>query len=129
MELGLDAPVPHAVDLELEAQAGAVDDHLEGEVEVVELDAAGGGEAGEQGARHGAQVRRQRAHVGEVAAVGLRRLVRLARDQVVRHDQRLPRPEVPRVVEGDGREGGYGFALLFFFYMLIYITKFFFSIK
>ncbi|EMR64454.1 hypothetical protein UCREL1_8583 [Eutypa lata UCREL1] len=55
MELGLDAPVPHAVDLELEAQAGAVDDHLEGEVEVVELDAAGGGEAGEQGARHGAQ--------------------------------------------------------------------------
>lgn len=111
VKLGLDASVAHAVDLELEAEPGTVDDHLEGEVEVVELDAARRREAREERARHGAEVRRQRAHVHEVAAVRRRRLVRVARDQVVRHHERLPRPEVARVVERDGREGGDGLAL------------------
>lgn len=111
VELGVDAAVADAVDLELEAEAGAVDDHLEREVEVVELDAARRGQAREEVARHGAQVRRQRAHVHQVARVGRRRLVRLARDQVVRHHQRLARAEVARVVERDGLQRRDGFAL------------------
>lgn len=103
MELGLDPPVPDAVDLELEAEAGAVDDHFKGEVEVVELDAACRRQPRKETPRHGAEICRQRAHVDEVARVRRRRLVRLAPNQVIRDDQRLPGAEVARVVEGDRR--------------------------
>ncbi len=72
MKLGLHTPIPDAVDLELESKASAVDDHLKGEVEVVELDATSSREAGKQGARDGVEIRRQRTHVHEVAAVGPR---------------------------------------------------------
>lgn len=111
MKLGLHTPVPDAVDLELEAEPRAVDDHLERKVEIIELDAARGREPREQGARDGAEVRRQGAHVHEVAGIRHGRLVGVARDQVVRHDEGLARAEVARVVERDGRQGGDGFAL------------------
>lgn len=63
VKVRLHPPVPDPVDLELEPEARAVDDHLEREVEVVELDAARRREPREEAARHGAQVRRQRAHM------------------------------------------------------------------
>lgn len=66
VKIRLHAPVSYPVDLELETEACAVDDHLEGEIEVVEFNAAGGSEAGEEAAGHGAEVRRERAHVGEI---------------------------------------------------------------
>jgi len=113
MKLGLDTAIPDAVDLQLEAEAGAADYHLEGKVEVVELDAARRREPREQRPGHRAQIRRQRAHVHKVAAVGRGGLIRVARDQVVRHHEGLPRSEIACVVERDGREGGDGFALYY----------------
>jgi len=76
--------------------------HLEREIQVVKLHTPRRRQPREQALGHGAQIRRQRAHVDQVARVGGGRRVRLARDQVVRHDEGLPGPEVARVVEGDG---------------------------
>lgn len=101
MKLSFHATVPNTVDLELEAETGAIDDHLEGEVEVIELNAPGRRESRKQAAGHRAQVRRQGAHVDEVARVRYWWLVCVRRDEVVRHDERLPRSEVARVVERD----------------------------
>jgi hypothetical protein len=105
MKLGLHAPVPHPINLELEAEPGAIDNHLERKVEVVKLDSARRRESREQAARHRAEVRRQRAHMDELTPVRRRWLVGLARDQVVRYHERLPGPEVARVVERNGSEG------------------------
>lgn len=102
MELCLYASVPDAVDLELEAEPGTIDYHLKGEVEVIEFDAACSCEPSEQGSRDGTEIRRQRAHVHEVAAVGHGRLVGVTRDQVVRHDEGLTGPEIACVVERNG---------------------------
>lgn len=112
MKLRLYASVPEAIDLELEAEPGAVDDHLEGEVEVVELDAARGRKPGEQRPRDRAKVCRQRAHMHKLAVVGHRRFVSIACNQVVRHHEGLPGPEIARVVKRDGRERGDSFALM-----------------
>lgn len=113
MKLGLDPAIPYAINFQLEAEARRVDNHLECEVEVVELNAASGRQAREEASWHGTEVRRQRAHVYEVSRVGLRRIVGLAGDQVVGHHQALARPEVARVVEGDRSERGYGFTLFY----------------
>lgn len=111
VELGVHSPVPDPIHLELKPQPGTIQDHLEREVQVVELDAPRRGQAGEEAARDGAQVRGQGADVDQVARVGLGRVVGLAGDEVVGDDERLARVEVARVVEGDGLEGGYRFAL------------------
>ena len=63
MKLGLYASVPDTVYLELETEARAVDDHLEREVEVVELDAACRREARKQGAGDGVEICCQCAHM------------------------------------------------------------------
>jgi hypothetical protein len=50
--------------------------------------------------------------VHEVAAVGDGRLIGVARDQVVRHHERLAGTEVARVVERNGRERRDGLTLI-----------------
>lgn len=102
MKLRLHPAVPYPVHLELEPQARAVHNHLQREVEVVELDAAGRRQAGEQAPRNSIEVRRQRADVDQVARVGGRGLVRITRNQVVRYDERLAGAEVAGVVKRDG---------------------------
>jgi hypothetical protein len=44
MELRLNPPIPNAVDLQLESQTGAVNNHFQCEVQIVEFHASGGGE-------------------------------------------------------------------------------------
>lgn len=102
MKLGLYPPISHAIHLQLKAQTGAVHNHLQGKVQVVKLDAAGGGEAGEEAPRHGVEVRGEGADVDEIARVGLGWLVGVAGDEVVCDDEVLAWSEVAGVVEGDG---------------------------
>lgn len=80
VEVGLDPSVPDPIDLELEAQARAIDDHLESKVQIVELDAPRCGQTGEQAPGHGVEVGRQRAHVHQIACVRRGGLVGLAGD-------------------------------------------------
>jgi hypothetical protein len=112
VELGLDPTIANTIHFELEAESGAVNNHLQRKVQVVELDAAGGRQAREQAPRDGVEIRRQGTGVYQIARVRGRRLVRLASDQIVRHDQALTRPEVTRVVERDGRQRRDGLPLL-----------------
>lgn len=112
VKLRLHPPIPDPVHLELEPQPRAINRHLEREVEVVKLNAPRGSQPREQAPRHGVEVRRERAHVREVACVGRGRVVGLGGDEVVRHHEGLARAEVPGVVEGDGLEGGDRLALV-----------------
>lgn len=96
-------PIPHAVDPELKNEAGAIDAHVKGKVEVVKLDATRGGEAREERAGHLTQIGGQRAdRVQQARLEGDGRPVGGAREHLVRHHERLPRAKVARVGEGHG---------------------------
>lgn len=105
VKLGIYPPIPHPVNLELEPQPRTVDDHLEGKIQIIELNTACGCQSGEQMPGHRAEVRGQRADVHQIPSKSLGRLISLAGDEVVGDDQRLPRAEVAGVVEGDGLHG------------------------
>ena len=113
MKLGSHVSIPNSIDLELEDETGRVDGHVEGEVEVVELDAARRSEAGKERLGHGAEVGRQGADGDEALAEGVGRDVGVAGDEVVFDDERLARTEVARVVEGYGGAFGDLGALIF----------------
>lgn len=113
MKFRIHPPIPNPINLQLKPQPRTIDNHLEREIQVIKLDAPRGRQPRKKAPRHGAQVGRERADVDEVARVGLGRLVGLTRNQVVGDEQGLTRAEVARVVEGDGLEGGEGFALVF----------------
>lgn len=111
MKLRLHPPIPHPINLKLEPQPRTINRHLKRKVEVIKLDTARRRQPREEAARHGVEVRGEGAHVGEVARVGGGRVVGLAGDEVVGHDEGLAWAEVAGVVEGDGLGGGYGLAL------------------
>lgn len=102
MKLRLHPPIPHPINLQLKTQPRTINNHLERKIQVIKLHAPRGRQTREQTPRHGVEVRRQRAHVYQVACVRHRRLVRVAGDEVVCYDEGLSRSEVARVVECDG---------------------------
>lgn len=113
MKLRNHTPIPHPIDLQHKPEPGTAHHHLKRKIQIIKLHPPRRRQPREQTLRHRPQIRRQRAHVDEVARVGRGGRVGLARDKVVGHDEGLTGPEVARVVEGDGREGGEGLALIF----------------
>jgi len=108
MKVSLDAPIIDAIHPQLEHQVRGLDLHVELEIQIVELDPLGRRQAGEQALGHGVEVGGQGADFDEVLAERVRGVVELASDEVVFNNERLARPEVAGVVEGDGLVSGYG---------------------
>ena len=112
MKLRLDTPILDAIDAQLKNHIRAFNLHMQLEIQIVEFDALGGGEAGEEPRGDGAEVGGEFADVDEGFVVGVGGFVALAGNEVVFDDQRLPRSEVARVVEGDGLVRGDGCPLI-----------------
>jgi len=87
LKVRLHSAVLHPVHMQLEHQVRTLDLHMQLEVQVVELNALGGCEAGEQALRHGVQVGGELADVDEVLVESIWRTVFFAGDQVVFYDQ------------------------------------------
>ncbi len=106
MKVRRDLSISHAVNSQLEHEPSTVYDHVQREIQVVELDALGRRQLREQAFGNSVQVRSQRAYGYQALFKGIGRLVRIARDEVILDDEGLPGAEVARVVEGNG--GAFG---------------------
>ena len=112
MKLRLHPSIPNPINLELKSQSRTINRHLQREVQIVKLHTPRGRQPRKQTPRHGVQVCCESAHVREVPCVGGGRVIGLAGDKVVRHNEGLARAEVAGVVEGDGLERGNSLALV-----------------
>lgn len=123
LKIGIDPSVADPIDLQLEAQASAIHNHFEGEIQIIKLDAACGRKPREQTPRYGVQIRRELAHVHEVARVRCRWLICFAGYQVVCDNEGLAWAEISRVVERDGGKGGYRVTLAVWLALLLCLWK------
>lgn len=102
VKLRNNTPIPHPINLQHEPQPRTPHHHFEREVEVIEFDPPRRRQPREQALRHSTKVCRQRAHVDQITGVGARRSGLVAGDQIIGDNEGLSRPEVTRVMEGDG---------------------------
>jgi hypothetical protein len=72
MELRLNSPISEPINLQLKCQARTFNHHLECEVQIVELHASRRRQASEQALWYSTEVCSERAHVYEIASIGIR---------------------------------------------------------
>lgn len=113
MKVRLHTPILDAIDPQLKVQIRTLNLHVQLKVQILKLDALGRRQAREQVLRNGAEVSGQGADGDEAVDKGTRRVVVVASDQLVFHNERLSGAEVASVVKGNGRVGRYRGALTF----------------
>jgi hypothetical protein len=99
MKLRLHTPISNLINLEFKHKPRTRNPHIERKVQIIKLDPLRCRQPREQPLRHRVQIRRQRAHVDESLAEGIRCGFDVTCDQVVLDNEGLAGSEVARVVE------------------------------
>lgn len=99
MKLRTNPPILHAIHPKLKHQPRTLNPHIQRKIQIIKLHTLTRRQPRKQALRHRIQVRRKRAHRNQPLPIAIRRDLGIACDEVVFHDERLPRAEVARVVE------------------------------
>lgn len=106
VKFGLYPSKCYTIDLQLETQSGTINNHFQGEIQIVKLHTSRRGQSRKHAPGHGVEVGRQCADVNQISGVGHRRFIGIAGDEVVGYDQGLTRAEVASIVKGNGSRWG-----------------------